>query len=90
MEFKGTRGNWYFAKEYQAIVDKEGYGISQQNGIRNTKEWQANALLISKAPEMFEMLKIYLADLNNLIPKSDAQRSRIYDVEQLIKEATEL
>ena len=51
---------------------------------------QANALLISKAPEMLEMLKIYLADLNNIIPPSDAQRNRIQDVEQLIKEATEI
>jgi len=54
------------------------------------QEAKANALLISKAPEMLEMLKIYLADLNNLIPPSDAQRNRIHDVEQLIKEATEI
>lgn len=53
-------------------------------------ESKANALLISKAPEMLEMLKIYLSDLNNIVPKSEAQRSRIYDVEQLIKESTEL
>jgi hypothetical protein len=38
---------------------------------------------------MLEMLQIYLADLNNIIP-SDAQRNKIQDVEQLIKESTEL
>jgi hypothetical protein len=58
--------------------------------IAEGKETKANAILISKTIEMLEMLKIYLADLNNIIPPSDAQRNRIQDVEQLIKEATEL
>ena len=43
-----------------------------------------------KYDEMLGMLEVYLADLNNIIPRSQAQRSRIYDVEQLIKEAQEL
>lgn len=41
----------------------------------------------SKEDKMLEMLKIYLSDLNNLIPDSGAKRSRIHDIEQLIKEA---
>jgi len=53
------------------------------------KEAEANAKLIAAAPEMLEMLNCYLADLNNIIPNSDAQRSRVYDVEELIKKATE-
>jgi hypothetical protein len=43
-----------------------------------------------KYDEMLGMLEVYLADLNNIIPRSQAQRSRICDVEQLIKEAKEL
>jgi hypothetical protein len=56
-EFKGTKGKWYVSKAYKTINDEKGFGIAQENGIRNSNEWDANALLISKAPEMLEMLE---------------------------------
>lgn len=89
MEFKGTKGK-------RALVNRQDWIDVVSNGERITSFDKSDeksiydALLDAKAPEMLEMLKIYLADLNNIFPKSDAQRSRIYDVEQLIKEATEL
>jgi hypothetical protein len=102
MEFKGTKGIWMIAKTDELVnalpttelytpstPDRIGEWIGRIRG-NTDKERHANALLISKAPEMLEMLKCYLADLNNIMPASDAQRSRIYDVEQLIKSATEI
>jgi hypothetical protein len=99
MEFKGTKGKWEISTD-----NEEGILITsmhpQNRDIASVwkydvtflenQEAKANALLMSKAPEMLEMLQIYLADLNNIIPPSDAQRNRIQDVEQLIKEATEI
>ncbi len=95
MEFKGTKGKWEvmdasrFAVPFIVFNDNDET-IFQCYNTKQGNDAQANALLISKAPEMLEMLKNYLADLNNIIPSSDAQRSRIYDIEQLIKEATEI
>lgn len=51
---------------------------------------KANAKLISKAPEMLGMLMNYINDLKNIVPQSDARDNRIYQVEKLIKEATEI
>lgn len=95
MEFKGTKGKWVFRNKNNSsfsieVIDKSFAEVYVSLDADDIYEAKANALLISKAPEMLEMLQIYLADLNNIIPPSDAQRNRIQDVEQLIKEATEL
>ncbi len=105
MEFKGTKGKWnvsgkictnnygvkFLTIDFEDAKDCiDIYVDKRYPEDVSFLETKANALLISKAPEMFEMLKIYLADLNNIIPPSAAQRNRIQDVEQLIKEATEL
>jgi Holliday junction resolvase len=85
MEFKGTKGKWYVSKAHKTINDEKGFGIAQENGHRNSNEWDANALLISKAPEMLEMLieiKNQIEDGRNYITKED--------IEQLIKQATEI
>lgn len=72
MEFKGTKGKW--------IIQFGGLFLSIKGSKKS--EMQANALLISKAPEMLEMLnKLYANDLL----KDNAD-----EVLQLIKEATEL
>lgn len=86
MEFKGTKGRWYVSKAYKTINDEKGFGIAQENGIRNSNEWDANALLISKAPEMLEML-IDIVNANN---KGNLEHLNFYQIEQLIKETTEL
>ena len=47
---------------------------------------KANAKLISKAPEMYEALKLYVSDLRNVVPDSPARNSRIDQIELLLKE----
>ena len=92
MEFKGTKGKWYVSKAYKTINDEKGFGIAQENGVRNSKEWDANALLISKAPEMLEMLEECRTQLIlcTLIDKSGQCSEMVDKLEQLIKEANEL
>jgi protein required for attachment to host cells len=49
------------------------------------EETKANALLISKAPEMLEMLKSLLNESEDIV-HSEIKK----DIEKLIKEATEI
>jgi hypothetical protein len=86
-QFKGTQGKWYVSKAYKTINDEKGFGIAQENGIRNSNEWDANALLISKAPEMLEMLK----KLVERLEENDLGRlNAVSQAKQLINEATQL
>ncbi len=89
-EFKGTKGKWNVKN---IAYDKQWIDVSSEKGIIartfygnmepivTDKESEANALLISKATEMLEMLK----DVKDYLG-SDKRK----EVEQLIKEATEL
>ena len=92
MEFKGTKGKWDtmwdFSKGWDKrclsiVTDMENdYDIIANVVIYENEEIeQANALLISKAPEMLEMLK----DIKDYLG-SDVRMK----VDKLIKEATEL
>lgn len=81
MEFKGT-------KKLNILESNEiGFGIgTDRNNIKlsvwgNDEESKANALLISKAPEMLQMLTNIKDQLNS---------EDKWSVEQLIKQATEL
>jgi len=87
MEFLGTKGKWK-----STILKNRTFGIALESNIDDVvceapslinglKNWEANALLISKAPEMIEMLK----DMKDYLG-SDKRKK----VEKLIKEATEL
>lgn len=86
MEFKGTKGKWVLK------TFPEGQ-ISVRNDIdtrkicvprvQNYEESLANLLLISKAPEMLEML-IRMRD------NEDWDITDLLDLKQLIKEATEI
>ena len=96
MEFKGTKGKWKLHKhafacvvsdESSLLVSNCGGRISNVNADELYIEQQANALLISKAPEMLD----YLMDAIN----ENKSGEKISDgwfknVEQLIKEAIEL
>tara|TARA_R110000822_G_scaffold178776_2_gene318697 strand:- start:199 stop:504 length:306 start_codon:yes stop_codon:yes gene_type:complete len=99
-EFKGTKGKWTVDKySYEKGVDmnlpiksdiKNRGWIADSKGNHvnigmTTEEMEANALLISKAPEMLEML-------DKLIPilKENSRFSLLDELKQLIKEATEL
>lgn len=88
MEFKGTKGKWSI---FETAV---GYRIDSQTQSRTvcsnvpdlkTEEDTANALLISKAPEMLEILQkvsvmcehLKIAHVKN-------------EIDKLIKQATEI
>jgi hypothetical protein len=96
MEFKGTKGKWLIEETNELVnglpttelftpeTDTcSGEWIARIRG--NTEvERQANALLISKAPEMLEMLKSCVKAFEQLGMKE------AIGVTELIKEATEI
>jgi hypothetical protein len=84
MEFKGTRGKWEFNNEnfIEIQIKKPLKSICAIN--TNVEEYEANALLISKAPEMLEMLKSCVKAFEQLGMKEPI------GVTELIKEATEI
>jgi hypothetical protein len=97
MEFKGTSGTWVVSKAYKTIVDQKGFGVAQEHGVRNSEQWEANSLLISKSPELLEMLKKQIKIIDGYLQEqanNDSFPSFIIDTnqeaKQLIKEATEL
>ena len=98
MEFKGTKlfpkyegGDNYsidlvFEKGNCICIDRTSRYSDEI--VCSREEMEANALLISKAPEMLEMLKSFVNDFDNgLIEDFQTPRDRF---EQLIKQATEL
>jgi hypothetical protein len=87
--FKGTKGKWVINKNHQSIIDEDGFGIAIQYGHANWGEWDYDALLISKAPKMLEMLQ-KLIDNFDLHGNSNESENLILEAKQLIKEATEL
>ena len=89
-EFKFTKGKWYVSKAYKTINDEKGFGIAQENGVRNSKEWDANALLISKAPEMLEMLNSIVENYKSGNEDNFIMSNLIDKSENLIKEATQI
>ena len=93
MEFKGTKDNWKLrGNKTDITTEKKGLIITCYKNYSlhsniNPKEAEANALLISKAPEMLKMLSLLVDrlqenDLGNL--------SATIKAKQLIKEATEI
>jgi hypothetical protein len=92
MEFKGTKGKWKIKKRRNNCfyIKAESWSNFCQvytitdGGMSTNKEAKANALLISKAPEMLEMLK----EIHSFL--SSGTRINSDDIYQLIKEATEI
>jgi DNA integrity scanning protein DisA with diadenylate cyclase activity len=91
MEFKGTKGKWYVTQDTHVWVDDSKICDCSNTGQfsfyrkKSDEEMKANALLISKAPEMLDMLeklKDRLGYFNDNVSVSE--------IKQLIKEATEL
>ena len=75
---------------FQAQVWKQdSNSLAVLNSTKEEQEANANALLISKAPEMLEMLKDAAQILRNG-NTSNAKLEMAEKIEQLIKEATEL
>lgn len=92
-EFKGTKGRWKLANNdygyytsVRNIDDTRKVCVSRANNIL---ESNANMLLISKAPEMLEMLKS-VKDLLEAYPSEAEIHLKAVEIRDLIKEATEL
>ena len=82
MKFKGTKGKWeLFKSESYCEIQTQKPLISICAVNPNVEEHLYNAQLISKAPEMLEMLK----DIKDYLGSDKRQQ-----VEQLIEEATKI
>jgi hypothetical protein len=87
IEFKGTKGKWVIGinDDQTVLTDNGAYRPNAMQITTSTKiELKANALLISKAPEMLAMLE----KASDALTSSDAYLRK--EIEQLIKEAKEL
>ena len=95
MKTKFTKGKWekksnniFFGKELiSTAYHRNGYKKDMYGNYEKCEGSEANALLISKAPEMFEMLEKW-SILNPEHYKDLA--GFINETKQLLKEATEL
>jgi len=103
MEFKGTHQKWGYRPQ---SISKNGFYIETINknhigtfigevggGLQDLKEIEANALLISKAPEMLEMLdKIskFIDENKGVNYWCELLKREVPEIKQLIKEATTL
>ncbi len=91
MEFKGTKGKWFITENglsVSSIANKkhihDGTICRFHTGVYDYENYKYNALLISKAPEMLEML--------NEVLTSEYVKGRVLKelIKKLIKEATGL
>lgn len=95
MEFKGTKGKWEISIDNNQMILTDS-GAYLPNAMHKTYssnlELKANALLISKAPKMLEMLEKCKTQLIlcTLLDRSGQCSEMVDEIEQLIKEATEL
>lgn len=81
--FKGTKGKWVITQQLGSVITLGHPKIDVwERGV--AEEMEANALLISKAPEMLEMLESCVLAFEQLGMKQPE------GIKQLIKEATEL
>lgn len=88
MEFKGTKGKWVLLTGYKSC----GVSIGNRSTMvfsNDCEEDLANALLISKAPEMLDMLNKINITIS-IHGKIDSETELHYQVQQLIKETTEI
>lgn len=90
--FKGTKGNWeitegkcngYDLTAYRVQEEGEGWDIAAVWADIEIKQAKANTLLISKSPQMLEMLE-------ELLNNSDVPNELYDKAKQLIKEATSI
>lgn len=99
MGFKGTKGNWKLAcNEYGYYTSVRNFDNTRKvcvSRVNNQIENNANLLLISKTPEILEMLKEIIEQANEVVFVNSMGASETYfqlinKAEQLIKEATEI
>lgn len=89
--FKGTKGKWYRNKESRivsSVYSENNEKLIHISG-KNNEEAQANALLISKAPEMLGLLDRFATIRYKGASKKELEEL-FMEAEELIKSATEL
>ena len=90
-----TKGNWAISSHFHIWADNTKIADCTNNNqatiyrIKKKKEMKANALLISKAPEMLEKLA-EVKDLLEAYPSEAEMHLKAVEIRQLIKEATEI
>jgi hypothetical protein len=84
MEFKGTKGKWYINR--WGNVTSENEEVAYMPSATFNEINAANALIISKAPEMLEML----TNTKTYLEQTQGNSAVLEDIKKLIKEATEL
>ena len=90
--FKGTKGKWLSHKYvFATIISEDGVLVASCGGRTSNVnpeklilEQESNALLVSKAPEMLEMLEKVKSILGNV-----GEFELAKEIEKLIKEATQ-
>ena len=82
MEFKGTKSKWYINRFGNVVTENEE--VAYIPSLTNKEHKEANALLISKSPEMLEMLKACVKTFELL------GMEKPKGIVELIKEATEI
>ena len=90
-EFKGTKEKWYPVNfgGFWSIHDDDFYDSTDIFNEEECSEAKENAILASKALEMFEMLKECLSYFE--CQNEDVQAvDKLKQIKQLLKEATEL
>lgn len=101
--FKGTIGKWFLRENKSTIMSEDKCLIARVFDGKGTALLadknqsdiitEANALLISKAPEMLEMLKeckLQLEYLNEKFTETGTTNSLLSKIESLIKQSTEI
>ena len=94
-----TKGKWEYLYDgcdhcYDIVSDNSSICSTvslDRISFDTDKEIEANALLISKAPEMLELInEFYLMCIQKTFPKEHELEYMAEKAEKLIKEATEL
>jgi len=91
MGFKGSKGKW------ELLINENWCEIQTKLPLKsicavntNLDEMKANSLLISKAPEMLEMLQELIIQFDYNQDIDSIQANALLNAKKLIKEATEL
>lgn len=92
-EFKGTKGKWEVdgcgVYSLDPLVLDNIVCLQPDTDLDSHKNWKANAQLISKAPEMLEILFELHSLLEENLPNWYTQGHH-RSIEKLIKEATKI
>ena len=93
MEFKGTKGKWIVSCYNEPFIFSELNGLEgnviclppDNNYPKSKINWKYNSKLISKAPEMLEIIQKLIERLEVL---NQGNLILVEEAEKLIKEAT--